>query len=98
MKSDSELETVCVVQGELNAELIKSHLESEGIPSMLRFETYFNLQLAAFCPVSVLVSHKYVETAKQVIEPANQSLLLTVPAKNRWLFVLAYLLTRFSGY
>jgi hypothetical protein len=34
----SDFVAVCTVQGELVANVIKSHLESEGIPAFLRWE------------------------------------------------------------
>jgi hypothetical protein len=86
-----ELVPICVVQGELNAEVIKSRLEAEGIPAMLKFETYFSLQVGAFCPVSVLVPLKYAEIAKEIIKPSDKNLVMTIPAKNKWTFVLARL-------
>ena len=98
MGNKSDLVTICVVQGELNGELIKSRLEVEGIPAMLKFETYFNLQLGTFCPVSVLVPRQYWEIAKKVVEPMySQNLVSTIPTKNKWTFVLARLFALLFG-
>lgn len=92
MGSDLDLVTLSVVQGELNAELIKSRLEAEDIPVMLKYDTYFNLQLGVFCPVSIIIPRKYLETAKEIIKPSDTQLITTIPVKNRWLFALARIL------
>ena len=60
---------VTVVQGELNAEFLKSRLEAEGIPAALRFETYFNLVLGAYNPVAVLVPEQYAKMAQDILRP-----------------------------
>ena len=60
MKDLVDLAVVRTVQGELSGELIRSRLESEGIPCMLRFETYFNMYVGIFTPVSIIVSCKYL--------------------------------------
>jgi hypothetical protein len=97
MGSNSDLVVIRVVQGELNGELIKSRLEAENIPVMLKFETYFNLQLGAFCPVSVVVPRQCADIAKKVIEPMTPDLISTIPAKNKWTFVLARLVSLLFG-
>lgn len=89
--------TICVVQGKLDGELIKSRLEAEGIPAMLKFETYFNLILGAFCPVSVLVPREYEELARKIIKPNEQTLISTIPARNKWTFILVRLFSLFVG-
>jgi len=85
------------VQGELNGELIKSRLEVEGIPTMLRFETYFNLKLGVFCPVSVLVPHQFAETGKNIVESIGPNLVSTIPKKNKWSFIFLWLLSLVFG-
>jgi hypothetical protein len=97
VNSDSELVTICVVQGELNGELIKSRLEVEGVPSMLKFETYFNLNVGVFCPVNVLVPRKYEEVAKRVVKPMGPNLVSTIPTKNKWTFVILRLFSILFG-
>ena len=97
IKNKSNLITICVVQGELDGELVKSRLQAEGIPAMLKFETYFNLILGTFCPVSVLVPRKYEELARKIIKSKEQTLISTIPAKNKWTFILVRLFSLFIG-
>lgn len=97
MKNISDLMTIIVVQGELNGELIKSILEIEGIPAILRFETYFNLVLGVFCPVSVLVPRKYGEIAQEVVESMGPSLVSTIPTKKKWAFIIVRLFSLIIG-
>jgi hypothetical protein len=57
-----------ITQGELDGYFLKSLLEATGIPAMLRFETYFNLFLGAFCPVSILVPRKLAPDALEILK------------------------------
>ena len=92
-----DLVQIRVVQGELSGELIKSRLEAEGIPAMLKFETYFNLYTGAFCPVRVLVPRRYAGIANRLIEPPGHNLVSTIPTKKRWTFALARLFCLMFG-
>lgn len=72
--SKSDLTVVCTVQSEPNAHIIKTHLESEGIPAHLRWESYG--KLCAFTAVglghvSILVRQELAEDAKRVIKPQD---------------------------
>ena len=67
MENKLDLMTIHTVQGELSAQVIKSRLESEGIPAMLKFETYFNLRVGVFAPLSIAVPRRYADDAKMVI-------------------------------
>lgn len=71
-KSESKLITVCTVQGELKAHVIKSRLESEGIPAILKYESaskVYGLTVDGLGQVEVLVPAEYAETARQLITP-----------------------------
>jgi len=67
---------LCTVQGELAANIIKSHLESEGIPVLLEYESasrVFALTLDGLGEVKVLVPRELAEEAKRIIEPRDIS-------------------------
>lgn len=69
--SKSDLEVVCTALGEPNAHIIKSHLESEGIPAHLRWETYgilYGLPFVGLGQVSILVHQELAEDAKRIIK------------------------------
>ena len=68
MEGKLDLVTIHTVQGELSARVIKSRLESEGIPAMLKFETYFNLNAGVFAPFSIAVPREFVRDAKMVVD------------------------------
>ena len=60
------------VQGELTAHAIKSHLESEGIPVLLQYESVgvvYGLTIDGLGEVKILVPQELYEKAKQIIEP-----------------------------
>jgi hypothetical protein len=59
-------------QGELEANVIKSHLESEGIPVILQYESagrVFGLTVDGLGEVRILVPHEFADEAKQIIKP-----------------------------
>jgi hypothetical protein len=61
-----------VAQGELEASVIKSHLECEGIPVLLDYESVgrvFGLTVDGLGEVRILVPHELAEKARQVVEP-----------------------------
>jgi len=63
---------ICTVQGELAAHVIKSHLESEGIPVLLKWESVgrvYGLTVDGLGQVSILVPQELAEEAKHIIEP-----------------------------
>jgi len=65
-----ELVEICSVQGELNASIIKSHLESEGIPVLLKYESLgpiLGVTVNGLGQVKILVHAKLAEEAKQII-------------------------------
>jgi hypothetical protein len=67
-----DLEVVHIAQGELEANVIKSHLESEGIPVLLKYEAIgriYGITVDGLGMIRVLVPKKYAEEAKRIIEP-----------------------------
>jgi hypothetical protein len=72
--SKTDFVVVSTVQGELAANVIKSHLESEGIPAYLRWESVgrvFGLTVDGLGQVSILVPRELAEDAKRIIEPQD---------------------------
>ena len=60
-----------IVQGELTAQVMKTHLESEGIPVLLEYESagiVYGLTVDGLGQVKILVPQKFVEEAKQILE------------------------------
>ena len=71
-RSRSDLVVICTVQGELAAAVIKSHLESEGIPVLMKSESagrVYGLTVDGLGQVSILVPQEFAEEAKHIIEP-----------------------------
>jgi hypothetical protein len=65
---------VHVAQGELEANVIKSHLESEGIPVILQYESagrVFGLTVDGLGEVRIQVPQEFAEEAKRIIEPKD---------------------------
>ncbi|MCL5256424.1 MAG: DUF2007 domain-containing protein [Chloroflexi bacterium] len=65
------LAVVYVTSGQLNGHLIKSKLESEGIPAILQYESaglVYGLVVDGLGNVKVLVPEEYLDRAKQVLE------------------------------
>jgi len=63
---------VHVAQGELEANVIKSHLESEGIPVLLQYESagrVFGLTVDGLGEIRILVPPELAEEAKRIIKP-----------------------------
>lgn len=71
-----DLAVVCTVQGELPASIMKAHLESEGIPVLLEYESagrVFGLTVDGLGEVRVLVPRELFEEAKRIIAPSENS-------------------------
>ncbi len=69
--SRADFVVIDTVQGELTAHVIKSHLESEGIPVLLQYESagvIFGLTLDGLGEVRILVPQDLVEEAKHIIK------------------------------
>jgi len=71
-KRDSDLVVISTVQGELAANVIKAHLESEGIPALLKYESagiIYGVTVDGLGVVKIMVPKQLAEEAKRVIEP-----------------------------
>jgi uncharacterized repeat protein (TIGR04076 family) len=74
MRGQPDFVVVSTVQGELPASVMKSHLESEGIPVLLQYESaskVFGLTVDGLGEVRVLVPKELAEEAKRIIEPRD---------------------------
>ena len=74
VKKDADLVVLCTVQGELQANVMKAHLESEGIPALLEYESagiVFGLTVNGLGEVRILVPRELEEEAKRIIEPGK---------------------------
>ncbi len=74
VKKDADLALLCTVQGELQANVIKAHLESEGIPALLQYESagrVFGLTVNGLGEIRILVPKEWEEEAKRIIEPSE---------------------------
>ena len=72
MTDKSNFVVISTVQGELVANVIKSHLESEGIPVLLEYESagiVYGLTVDGLGQVKILVPRELAEEARQIIEP-----------------------------
>jgi len=73
-KQKTDLVVICKVQGELAANVIKSHLESEGIPVLLKWEALGRVggfTADGLGQVTILVPKEFAEDARLVIEPRD---------------------------
>jgi len=69
-KNSPDLVVVHKVQGELVAYAIKSKLESQGIPVLLKYESagpVYGITLNGLGQVKILVPGEFAEEAKQLI-------------------------------
>jgi len=74
MTGKSDFVVVSTVQGELQASVLKSHLESEGIPVLLKYESagkVFGLTVDGLGEVRILVPQELADQARRVIEPRD---------------------------
>ena len=72
MAVKSNFVVISTVQGELVANVIKSHLESEGISVLLEYESagrVYGLTVDGLAEVRILVPQELAEEARQIIEP-----------------------------
>lgn len=75
MAGKQEFVEISRVQGDLQASIVKSHLESEGIPVLLKYESagrVFGLTVDGLGEVRVLVPQGFAEEAKRIIEPRDE--------------------------
>ena len=74
MPKESEYVIISTVQGDIIANVLKSHLESEGIPVLLKYEAagrIYGLTVDGIGEVRILVPREYAEEAKSIIEPKD---------------------------
>jgi hypothetical protein len=72
--SKSDFVVIATVQGEPVAHIIKSHLESEGIPAFIQRESLgmvYGLTVDGLGQVKILVPRDLAEEAKRIIEPQD---------------------------
>ncbi|MBI4333656.1 MAG: DUF2007 domain-containing protein [Chloroflexi bacterium] len=70
--SKPEFTVISTVQGELTARVIKSHLESEGIPVVLSYESVgvaFGVTVDGLGQVRIMVPEEFAEQAREIIRP-----------------------------
>ena len=70
-KPKSDFVVIDTVQGELSAQVIKTHLESEGIPVLLKYESVGpvnGITVDGIGKVSILVPSRYADAARELIE------------------------------
>jgi Putative prokaryotic signal transducing protein len=68
---------VGVVYGQAKAHILKAHLESEGIPVFLQYESVANvygISVDGIGKVKIKVPAEFAEEAKQIIEQSDKGL------------------------
>lgn len=68
--SEDDLEELAAIEGAIEAEIVKSKLESFGIPVLLRYEAagrIFGITLDGLGKVRVMVPRRLLEEARQVL-------------------------------
>lgn len=75
MAPEREPELACVYVGtRLEAEVMKSHLESEGIPSILRYEgagLVYGVTVDGLGETKVLVPAELADEAREILQPGK---------------------------
>ncbi len=64
------------VQGQETASIIRAHLESEGIPVLLKYESaslIYGITVDGIGEVKILVPQELADEARQIIEPQNST-------------------------
>ena len=72
MAKKSDFVVIKIVQGEMNANVIKAHLESEGIPVYLKYESasiIYGITADGIGEVRILVPAECAEEARKIIQP-----------------------------
>ena len=75
-KRESDLVVIQTVQGEMTAQVMKAHLESEGIPVLLQHDTLgtvYGFTWDGLGVVKILVPQEFVEEAKQILKEDTSS-------------------------
>ncbi len=76
MPQEFDFVVVSKVQGDIIANVLKSHLENEGIPVLLKYEAVgkiLGLTVDGLGEITVLVPREYFEEAKHIVEPREIS-------------------------
>jgi Putative prokaryotic signal transducing protein len=63
--------TIAVVYGQIKADILKAHLESEGIPVFLQYESLgrvYGISVDGLGKIKIKVPAERVEDAKQILE------------------------------
>ncbi len=74
-KSKPRFVPACTVQGEGRAAVLKSHLEAEGIPVVLQYESVsrvYGLTADGLGAVKLMVPAELLKQAQAVIRPAEE--------------------------
>lgn len=74
MNRKEDFVVVHVAQGDFEANVIKSHLECEGIPVMLQYESagrVFGLTVDGLGEIRIVVPKELAEEAREIIKPRN---------------------------
>lgn len=82
MENRNQFVVVSVVQGEGTGHVLKSHLESEGIPTLLKYESagpVYGLTVDGLGMVMVLVPAAFADDARQVVSMCEGSMEATDP-------------------
>jgi hypothetical protein len=72
MPDPKEMVVICSVQGEMAANLLKSHLESKGVPVLLEYESagrVIGITVDGLAEVRIKVPRELADDARQIIEP-----------------------------
>ena len=68
---NQEFVTVAVVSGEMKAGIFKAHLESEGIPVFLQYESLgrvYGITIDGIGEVKIKVPSQFAEEARQILQ------------------------------
>ncbi|MDP2919325.1 MAG: DUF2007 domain-containing protein [Dehalococcoidia bacterium] len=73
-RKEQKFVTVAVVNGELKANVLKSRLESEGIPVFLRYESagrVYGFSINGLGEIKICVPQEFADDAKQILEEST---------------------------
>ena len=72
MVKKSDFVVIKIVQGQVIANVMKSHLESEGIPVLLEYESaglIYGITADGIGEVRILVPREVADEAREIIQP-----------------------------
>ena len=76
MVNESDFVTIATVQGQAIAKILEAHLQSEGIPVLLKYDSaavVYGLTVDGLGQIKILVPKELAEEAKGIIEPQEFS-------------------------